>query len=53
MEWEDDSITKIEFTAEDLVWYPNSSEFSEQEAATMNYRGEAITREDTTRFFLN
>ena len=54
-EWEDDSITKIELTADDTVWDPTSSEFSDQEAVTMNYRGEVIKREATERvnFFIN
>ena len=48
-EWEDDSITKIELTADDTLWDPTSSEFSDQEAVTMNYRGEVIKREATER----
>ena len=48
-EWGDDSIMKIELVDEDPVWNPTSSEFSEQEAANMNYRGEVITREATAR----
>ena len=48
-EWEDDSITKIELTADDLVWNPTSSEFADQEAATMKYIGGLTTSEDTAR----
>ena len=42
-------FTKIELTAEDPVWDTTSSEFDYQEDATMNYRGEAITREAIVR----
>ena len=42
-------ITKIKLTADELVWYPTSSEFADQEAATMKYRGEVINREATAR----
>ena len=30
VKWEDDSIIKIELTAEDQVWGPTSSDFSER-----------------------
>ena len=46
-EWEDYSITKIELTAEDPVWHPTSSEFSEQEYSTMKYICEFVPREAT------
>ena len=49
VEWEDDLITKIELTAEDPVWDSTSSEFADQEDATMNYRGEVVTHGDTAR----
>ena len=48
-------FTKIEFTAEYPVWDPTSSEFAEKDDASMNYRGEVITREATAsgKFVIN
>ena len=40
---------KIEFMAEDPVRYMTSSEFADQGAVTMNYKGEVVTCEDTAR----
>ena len=42
-------LTKISLMAEDPVWDPNSSEYADQEADTMKYRGEFITCEATAR----
>ena len=39
----------LEMIAENPVWNPTSSKLAEQEATTMNYRGELITRESTAR----
>ena len=54
-DWEDDLTTKVELAAEDPVWDLTSPEFSEQECAAINYRGEVVTRETTAggKFFVN
>ena len=48
-EYEDDSIPKINMTAEDLPWEPNSTEFHESESAMTDFRGQVVRIDTSAR----